>query len=138
MSLMNSIRCQLFIFPKYLEVKEAWIEPWSVIYLKVNSQRKPRKGFEYKIKVQFAIKCDCQGGTNSNMKQVGLNLYFYTFWRIILKILISEAFNLYFSDNTSGSYKGVMSNLSQCIYLSIKCMPCCSFLVATFYHVDIS
>lgn len=58
--------------------------------------------------------------------RVGLNLYFYPCWRIILSLLISEGCNLYFLDNTSVRYKGVMSNLSRCIYLSIECIPCCS------------
>lgn len=28
----------------------------------------PEKRFEYKIKLQFAINCNCQGGASSNMK----------------------------------------------------------------------
>lgn len=33
----------------------------------MNSLRKSGKRFEYKIKVHFAIKCNCQGGVNPNM-----------------------------------------------------------------------
>lgn len=88
----------------------------------MNSLRKSGKRFEYKIKVHFAIKYNCQGGVNPNMNYDWIEFVFiwwstkesfWNHWSWLAWIFI-------FLIMCQWSIKLVRDNLSLCIYLSIK------------------